>query len=192
LTNLTQKIYGQFVDAQINGCTCCSVNADTTASLINDNTLTYVPNSTPPLSCATCQAVIEEGTGIFTNGNVIVGGLICTGPNRTGCYRNFRYCDPIEGNNCMITDNGVTSTYVCGIIPTTAVQYMEANFQVPTSGFYNLTADAYLNGVKVGTGSVSDNFSTGTYPSISVVMFTPINIQIGSVFKMVYYTTPLT
>jgi hypothetical protein len=44
LTELTQKIYGQFVDAQINGCTCCSVNADTTASLINENTLTYVPN----------------------------------------------------------------------------------------------------------------------------------------------------
>jgi hypothetical protein len=192
LTNLTQQIYGQFVDAQINGCTCCSVNADTTASLINDNTLTYVPNSTPPLSCATCQAVIEVGTGIFTNGNVVVGGLICTGPNKTGCYRNFRYCDPIEGNNCMITDNGVTSSYVCGIIPTTSVQYMEANFQVPTSGFYNLTADAYLNGVRVGTGSVSDNFSTGTYPSISVVMFTPINIQIGSVFKMVYYATPQT
>ena len=44
LTNLEQQIYGQFVTAQINGCTCCSVNADTTSSLINENSLNYVPN----------------------------------------------------------------------------------------------------------------------------------------------------
>ena len=44
LTNLEQQIYGQFVNAQINGCTCCSVNADTTSSLINENSLNYVPN----------------------------------------------------------------------------------------------------------------------------------------------------
>ena len=192
LTNLTQKIYGQFVDAQINGCTCCSVNADTTSSIMNDNTLTYIPNAEPPSSCATCQGVIEVGTGIFTNGSVVVGGLICSGPNKTGCNQNFRYCDPVDGNNCMITDNGVVSSYVCGIQPNVGVQYMQANFQVPTSGFYSITADAYLNNVLVGTGSVASNFSTGTYPSINVNMFSPINIQIGSVFKMVYRTTPTT
>ena len=189
LTNLTQKIYGQFVDAQIKGCTCCSVNADTTASLMNDTTLTYVPNSTPPISCATCQGVIETGTGIFTNGNVVVGGLICSGPNKTGCYQNFRYCD---AEDCMITDNGVVSTYVCGIQPNVGVQYMQAIFEVPTTGFYDITADAYLNGVKVGTGRIAENISVGEYPSINVDMFSPINIQIGSVFKMVYYATPQT
>jgi hypothetical protein len=192
LTNLTQKIYGQFIDAQIQGCTCCSVNADTTASLMNDTTLTYVPNSTPPISCATCQGVIETGTGIFTNGNVVVGGLICSGPNKTGCSQNFRYCDPINSSNCMITDNGVVSTYVCGIQPNVGVQYMQAIFEVPTTGFYDITADAYLNGVKVGTGRMAENISVGEYPSINVDMFSPINIQIGSVFKMVYYATPQT
>lgn len=44
LTNLQQQIYGQFVTAQINGCTCCSVNADTTSSLINENSLNFFPN----------------------------------------------------------------------------------------------------------------------------------------------------
>ena len=44
----------------------------------------------------------------------------------------------------------------------------------------------------MGTGSVSGNFLTGTVPYIDITMFTPINIQIGSVFKIVYYTTPLT
>jgi hypothetical protein len=43
LTNLTQQIYGQFVDAQINGCTCCSVLTDNTS--ISQASLTYTPNS---------------------------------------------------------------------------------------------------------------------------------------------------
>jgi hypothetical protein len=92
----------------------------------------------------------------------------------------------------MITDNGVVSTYVCGIQPNVGVQYMQAIFQVPTSGFYDITADAYLNNVKVGTGRIAENIYVGDYPSISVEMFSPINIQIGSVFKMVYYATPQT
>jgi hypothetical protein len=189
LTNLTQQIYGQFVDAKILGCTCCSVNADTTASLINENTLTYIPNSQPITSCATCQGVIQTGTGIFINNNLISGGANCTGPG-LGCTNNFAYCD--SALNCMITDNGVVSSLTCGVIPQSGVKYTRANFQVPTSGLYNITADAYLNNVKVGTGSVSGNFLTGTVPYIDITMFTPINIQIGSVFKIVYYTTPLT
>ena len=189
LTNLTQQIYGQFVDAKILGCTCCSVNADTTASLINENTLTYIPNSQPITSCATCQGVIQTGTGIFINNNFINSGANCTGPG-LGCTNTFAYCD--SALNCMITDNGVVSSLTCGVIPQSGVKYTRANFQVPTSGLYNITADAYLNNVKVGTGSVSGNFLTGTVPYIDITMFTPINIQIGSVFKIVYYTTPLT
>ena len=187
LTTLEQNSWFDTLNAEIKGCTCCS--ASNRNGSISQASLTYVPNSTPSLSCATCQGVILSGTGIFQNSNLVVGGTICTNPG-TGCFQNFRYCDP-DGGNCMITDNGVVSTYVCGIQPNVGVKYVNANFEVPTSGFYNITADAYLNNVKVGTGSVSDNFLVGYNSAIVVTMFTPINIQIGSVFKIVYYTTPL-
>jgi hypothetical protein len=189
LTNLNQIIYTQFTVPSIQGCNCCSVIADDRLVTINENSVTYVPNSEPVQSCPTCQAVIEEGTGIFLDGNVVVGGLICSGPNPQSCLQNFRYCDT-DAQDCMITDNGEVTSYVCGIRPNNGVQYVRAIFQVPVNGVYNLTADAYLNNVKVGTGSVSENFSTGTYPTINITMFNPINIQVGSVFKIVYYTTP--
>jgi hypothetical protein len=189
LTNLNQIIYTQFTVPSIQGCNCCSVIADDRLVTINENSVTYVPNSEPVQSCPTCQAVIEEGTGIFLDGNVVVGGLICSGPNPQSCLQNFRYCDT-DAQDCMITDNGEVTSYVCGIRPNNGVQYVRAIFQVPVNGVYNLTADAYLNNVKVGTGSVSQNFSTGTYPTINITMFNPINIQVGSVFKIVYYTTP--
>jgi hypothetical protein len=189
LTNLNQIIYTQFTVPSIQGCNCCSVIADDRLVTINENSVTYVPNSEPVQSCATCQGVIEEGTGIFFNGNVVAGGLICSGPNEQSCVQSFRYCDPLT-QDCMITDNGTVSSYVCGIRPNNSVQYVRGIFQVPVNGFYNLTADAYLNNVKVGTGSVSENLSTGTYPTINMTMFNPINIQVGSVFKIVYYTTP--
>ena len=93
-------------------------------------------------------------------------------------------------------DNNVISSYVCGILPNSNVKYMTANFQVSVDGFYNITADAYLNNVKVGTGTISEYIYDNTnplndqYAKIYVTMTNPINIQLGDVFKMVYYTTP--
>jgi hypothetical protein len=188
-TNIEQNSSLGSVSTEIKGCTCCSTGF--AGGRLTQTSLNYTKTNTSNdyNSCATCQAVIQTGTGIFTNGNVVVGGLICSGPNKTGCNQNFRYCD---AEDCMITDNGVVSTYVCGIQPNVGVQYMQAIFEVPTTGFYDITADAYLSGVKVGTGRMAENISVGDYPSINVDMFSPINIQIGSVFKMVYYATPQT
>lgn len=46
LTNLTQEIYTQFTLPTINGCKCCKVIADASFNTINNNTVTYVPNTT--------------------------------------------------------------------------------------------------------------------------------------------------
>jgi hypothetical protein len=188
VTELNQTIYVGINKTNLNGCSCCTAVSDTNPYPVITNSISYVDSTTP--ECVTCQGVINTGAGIYIDANQIVGGLICTGPNKTGCFQNFRYCDP-PSSSCMITDNGVVSTYVCGILPNSNVQYMTANFQVPTTGFYNITADAYLNGVKVGTGQVN-SFVNVIDPivSISVTMFSPINLQIGSVFRMVYYQTP--
>ena len=76
LTNLTQQIYGQFVNAQINGCTCCSVNADTTASIINDNTLTYTPNISTFVSSvnATSSYFCSNTSSATVNFSEFIGG----------------------------------------------------------------------------------------------------------------------
>jgi hypothetical protein len=188
VTELTQIIYLGIVNTNLNGCYCCTSVADTNLFPVVDNSISYTDEPTP--QCVTCEGVINAGTGIFINANQIVGGLICTGPNKTGCFQNFRYCNT-PSPNCMITDNGVVSTYVCGILPNPNVQYMVALFQVPTDGFYNITADAYLNNVKVGTGQVNEFiYESSPSTAIEVNMFSPINLQIGSVFRVVYYQTP--
>jgi hypothetical protein len=189
LTNLYTNIVANLTggaEAGMKGCTCCTQGLDGGQRNLLESALEYTPNSQPVDSCATCQGVIETGTGIFLDSNLYVGGLICSGPFGTGCDQNFRYCDP-EGGNCMITDNGVVSSYVCGIQPNVGVRAMVANFQVPTNGIYSLSAEAYLNGVLVGQGGVSNiEYTTNTVNSISLTMFSPINIQVGSVFKIVY------
>jgi len=47
LTNLEQTIYAQFTTPFITGCNCCSVVADSDLVSINNNSVTYVPNSNP-------------------------------------------------------------------------------------------------------------------------------------------------
>jgi hypothetical protein len=47
LTNLNQSINAQFTVPSIQGCNCCSVIADDRLVTINDNSVTFVPNSEP-------------------------------------------------------------------------------------------------------------------------------------------------
>jgi hypothetical protein len=47
LTNLNQTIYTQFTIPSIQGDNCCSVIADDRLVIINENSVTYVPNSEP-------------------------------------------------------------------------------------------------------------------------------------------------
>jgi hypothetical protein len=47
LTNLNQTINAQFTVPSIQGCNCCSVIADDRLVTINENSVTYVPNSEP-------------------------------------------------------------------------------------------------------------------------------------------------
>jgi hypothetical protein len=181
LTNLSQVISAQFENTTINGCTCCSVNADTLLTSINSNELTYIPNSEPINSCAICQGVIESGTGIILDGSVYVGGLVCSGVN-SGCLNNFRYSETDE----YMTDNGVIYSYVCGIRPVSNIQYVRANFQVPVDGNYSVTASVYLNNILVGTGTFSGYVTTTEFKSVGVELNGPINIVAGSIFKVVY------
>lgn len=69
LTNLGQKIYAQFTTPSIQGCNCCSVIADDRLVMINDSSVTYVPNSEPnpgpnPEPVKNCKSyTIQAGVG---------------------------------------------------------------------------------------------------------------------------------
>ena len=76
LTNLVQTIYAQFTVPSIQGCNCCSIIADSSLVSINNNSVTFIPNSTPITSAvnATSGVVCRAGQGgrvIFTQ---FVGG----------------------------------------------------------------------------------------------------------------------
>jgi hypothetical protein len=74
LTNLGQTIYAQFTVPAIIGCDCCSVIADSSLVTINNNSATYVPNSSPTTSTVNatsgviCRS-IGEARVIFTQFN---------------------------------------------------------------------------------------------------------------------------
>jgi hypothetical protein len=179
-TNLQQTISFQVSDVVIKGCTCCSAVGDTEKTQVNNNSITYQGQVDTP-ECVTCQGVIQSGN-IYLNMNQLVGGLICSGPNKVGCFQNFRY-SPTGG--VLTIDSGL-STYPCGISPNNNVQYMQANFQTPTSDNYYVEVKAMLNDVEVGSGIFNGFCSAGINESVSVVMYNPINLVAGDVFKMVY------
>jgi len=168
----------------INGCGCCSV--------INNNNTVGIRNQTlqgdlgTPPTCATCQGQILPGTGIFLNMDLLVGGITCSGDG-VGCTQNFRYSgtDPAG----ILTDDGTVSTYVCGIPLRSGIQQVRVFFQVPTSGSYGVQAVVYLNNSVVGIGYFNEYVSTGDYPDIIVNLYSPITINAGDTFKVVY-TSP--
>ena len=133
--------------------------------------------------CPTCQGQILEGTGIFLDMDLLVGGITCTGDG-IDCSQNFRY----SGTNPagILTDNGVVSSYLCGIPPRSGVAQVQAYFQVPTNGSYAVGATIYLNDVIVGQGFFVGYVTTMDYPTIVVNINPPITISNGSYFKVVY------
>jgi hypothetical protein len=183
-TNLQQDIYGQLSDAIANGCVCCTVIADHTETGLNTNSVTY-DGATPPPECVICQGVIQSGSQIYLDMDLVVGGLICTGPNKQGCFQNFRY----SPNGGLLSGNGSISSYPCGMTPNQNVEYMQANFQTPTSDNYDVSVSAYLNNVLVGSGSFNEYCSAGSLYSVNVNMFAPININLGDTFRMDYVGT---
>jgi hypothetical protein len=74
LTNLDQTIYAQFTTPFITGCNCCSVIADQQLVTINNNSVTFVPNTIPPTSTVNASSGVNctsEGVArvIFTQFN---------------------------------------------------------------------------------------------------------------------------
>ena len=179
-TNLQQTISVQISNVQTKGCACCSAVGDTLSTPVNSNSITYDGVVEVP-TCVTCAGVIESGD-IYLDMNTLVGGLICTGPNRTGCFQNFRY-NAVGGT--LNSSSGVSS-YLCGMAPNNNIQYMQANFQTPTSDNYYVQALAYLNGVLVGSGKFNGFCSSTSNESVNVNMFSPININAGDIFLMSY------
>lgn len=179
-TNLQQTISLQITDVSIKGCNCCSAIGDSTETQVNSNSITYDGVVEVP-ECAICQGQILSGN-IYLDMNLIVGGLICTGPNQAGCYLNFRYS---ETGGILNSGSGLSS-YPCGITPTNNVQYVQANFQTPNSDNYFVEVFAYLNGNLVGSGIFNGYSSAGMNNSVSVNMFSPINIGAGDIFKLTY------
>jgi hypothetical protein len=76
LTNLEQTIYAQFTVPSVRGCDCCSVIADSNLVTINNNSVTYVPNSLPPTSTvsATSDFLCSPFVGARVFFSQFVGG----------------------------------------------------------------------------------------------------------------------
>jgi len=179
-TNLTQTISLQVSNPVAKGCVCCTSVADNTQTQVNSNSVTFVGSVQNP-ECATCQGIISSGN-IYLDMNTIVGGLICTGPNATGCFQNFRY-NPDGGE--LSLGSGLSS-YTCGISPNSGVQYVQAYFQGPVSDNYIVQAFVYLNNVEVGYGLFNGYCSANQLYSVNVNMYSPININPGDTFRILY------
>lgn len=184
-TNLQQQIYLQISNVIINGCNCCSAVGDTLSTEINNTSITYDGVIETP-SCVTCEGVIEDGN-IYLDTNISVGGSMCIGPNGLGCFENFRYT---QDGEILTTSRGMSS-YLCGISTYSNLQYITANFQTPTSDNYLVEVFAYLNGVLVGSGIYNGYCTQNDINFVSVIMFTPINLVAGDVFKIAYTGNPV-
>lgn len=179
-TSLSQNISLQVSNPVTKGCVCCTAVADNIQTQVNSNSVSFEGVVLGP-ECATCEAIVSSGN-IYLDMDAIVGGLICTGPNRVGCFQNFRY-NPLGG---ILNSGSGLSTYTCGIQPNIGVQYVQANFQTPTSDNYYVIATAYLNNVDVGSGVFNEYSSMNQVNSVSINMYSPININVGDTFRIVY------
>jgi hypothetical protein len=63
---------------------------------------------------------------------------------------------------------------------------VQANFQTPTSDNYYVIATAYLNNSEVGSGVFNGYCSMNQVNSVSINMYSPININVGDTFRIVY------
>jgi hypothetical protein len=181
-TNLNQTIFAGISSQIIQGCSCCAVVADTNLLPAVSNSVNYVQSS-QEIDCPTAQGQILEGTGIFLDMDLLVGGITCTGDG-IDCSQNFRYSDTNPAG--ILTDNGVVSSYVCGIPSRSGIQQVRAYFQVPTNGSYAVGATIYLNNNIVGQGYFVGYVTTMDYPQIIVDLPLPITISNGDTFKVVY------
>ena len=179
-TSLSQTISLQVSNPVAKGCTCCTAVADNIQTQVNSNSVSFEGVVLGP-DCATCSAIVSSGN-IYLDMDAIVGGLICTGPNAVGCFQNFRY-NPLGG---ILNSGSGLSTYTCGIQPNIGVQYVQANFQTPTSDNYYVIATAYLNNSEVGSGVFNGYCSMNQVNSVSINMYSPININVGDTFRIVY------
>ena len=179
-TSLSQTISLQVSNPVAKGCTCCTAVADNIQTQVNSNSVSFEGVVLGP-DCATCSAIVSSGN-IYLDMDAIVGGLICTGPNAVGCFQNFRY-NPLGG---ILNSGSGLSTYTCGIQPNIGVQYVQANFQTPTSDNYYVIATAYLNNNEVGSGVFNGYCSMNQVNSVSINMYSPININVGDTFRIVY------
>jgi hypothetical protein len=179
-TNLSQTISLQVSNPVAKGCVCCTAVADNTQTQVNSNSVTFVGSVQNP-ECATCQGIISSGN-IYLDMDTIVGGLICTGPNATGCFQNFRY-NPDGGQLNLCSG---LSSYTCGISPNSGVQYVQAYFQGPVSDNYIVQAFVYLNNVEVGYGLFNGYCTANQLYSVNVNMYSPININPGDTFRILY------
>jgi hypothetical protein len=121
LTNLNQAINTQFTVPSIQGCNCCSVIADDRLVTINENSVTYVPNSEPtpgpnPEPVNNCKSyIVQAGAGriqyidCFTEKKVItnvpINITICTTEGGVEILDSGG-----QPATITVTDNGV-----CGI-----------------------------------------------------------------------------
>ena len=179
-TSLSQTISLQVSNPVAKGCTCCTAVADNIQTQVNSNSVSFEGVVLGP-DCATCSAIVSSGN-IYLDMDAIVGGLICTGPNAVGCFQNFRY-NPLGG---ILNSGSGLSTYTCGIQPNIGVQYVQANFQTPTSDNYYVIATAYLSNNEVGSGVFNGYCSINQVNSVSINMYSPININVGDTFRIVY------
>lgn len=179
-TNLEQEIYIQISEPVIKGCTCCTAVADNLQTEINSNSISFNGIIEVP-ECVVCQGQIQSGT-IYLDMNNVVGGSICTSPNGIGCFQNFRY----NATGGILSDNFGLSSYPCGISSNSNVQYIQANFQTPTSDNYYVEVFAFLNGIEVGSGIFNGFCTSNVVQNVNVNMYSPININAGDTFTIRY------
>lgn len=108
ITNLTQEIHSQFTESSINGCSCCTVVADSRDNLINSNSVTYTPgvNSPEIALSADYEVICRSGNRAV---NVTFSGFI----GGSGQYQmTDTYYDKYEeALTGVFSDVGLTNVY---------------------------------------------------------------------------------
>jgi hypothetical protein len=165
-------------------CQCCEV---TTSESIQINH-SLVANATSSSMIFKWQ--IETSAAIKVDNNFAVSGILCSGVDSVGCLQNIRFTEiapwqVLTNNNVEITRNFPIPT-----IYTTPILTYRAFFQVLNSGFQNISATMYKNGVSIGTGNLSGTFTTNSNYQIPIIFSQAQNFnEAGVIYKVVYYAS---
>lgn len=133
------------------------------------------------LPYASFQCVIANGKGIKCDMSTDRGGLLCTGTG-TGCLTAFDFCI----TSCVVDDNGVPVTYNYGASYGSGYNTVRCYFRSKVTTAMTVTVNVYLNGVSIGSNTLTTAYITGSFYSIDVAVS---NIDLSTnpaVLKLAY------